>query len=89
VRVIFFFVGFVGEITAGGILLNLHAQMDTSSDFQLMIDEDVVEFARDGDDIALEYLINKYKIMIDQVDEVYEYKQYRGKNLVLFLRIVN
>jgi len=41
--------------------LNLHAQMDASSDFQLMIDEDVVEFAREGDDAALEYLINKYK----------------------------
>jgi len=57
----FSFVGFVREITAGGILLNLHAQMDASSDFQLMIDEDVVEFAREGDDAALEYLINKYK----------------------------
>lgn len=42
-------------------MLNLHAQMDASSDFQLMIDEDVVEFAREGDDAALEYLINKYK----------------------------
>jgi len=41
--------------------LNIHAQMDASSDFQLMIDEDVVEFAREGDDAALEYLINKYK----------------------------
>jgi len=62
VWVLFFsFAGFVREITAGGILLNLHAQMDASSDFQLMIDEDVVEFAREGDDAALEYLINKYK----------------------------
>ncbi|WP_347489911.1 RNA polymerase sporulation sigma factor SigH [Desulfoscipio sp. XC116] len=41
--------------------MNLHAQKDASSDFQLMIDEDVVEFAREGDDAALEYLINKYK----------------------------
>lgn len=41
--------------------MNLHAQMDASSDFQMMIDEDVVEFAREGDDAALEYLINKYK----------------------------
>ncbi len=41
--------------------MNLHAQIDTSSDFQLMIDEDIVEFARDGDEAALEYLINKYK----------------------------
>jgi len=61
VGVVFSFAGFVREITAGGILLNLHAQMDASSDFQLMIDEDVVEFAREGDDAALEYLINKYK----------------------------
>lgn len=42
-------------------MLNLNAQRDVSIDFQLMIDEDVVEFAREGDDIALEYLINKYK----------------------------
>lgn len=41
--------------------MTLHAQMDTSSDFQLMIDEDIVEFARNGDEAALEYLINKYK----------------------------
>ncbi|TYO94659.1 RNA polymerase sigma-30 (SigH) subunit [Desulfallas thermosapovorans DSM 6562] len=41
--------------------MNLHAQMDASGDFQLMLDEDVVEFAREGDDAALEYLINKYK----------------------------
>ncbi|WP_027365657.1 RNA polymerase sporulation sigma factor SigH [Desulfotruncus alcoholivorax] len=41
--------------------MNLNAQREASSDFQLMIDEEVVEFAREGDDIALEYLINKYK----------------------------
>ncbi|SFR09451.1 RNA polymerase sporulation sigma factor SigH [Desulfoscipio geothermicus] len=41
--------------------MNLNAQREASSDFQLMIDEDVVEFAREGDDAALEYLINKYK----------------------------
>jgi len=41
--------------------LSLNAQREASSDFQLMIDEDVVEFAREGDDAALEYLINKYK----------------------------
>jgi len=42
-------------------LLNLNAQREAPSDFQLMIDEEVVEFAREGDDVALEYLINKYK----------------------------
>jgi len=41
--------------------LNLNAQRETPNDFQLMIDEEVVEFAREGDDVALEYLINKYK----------------------------
>lgn len=41
--------------------MSLNAQREASSDFQLMIDEDVVEFAREGDDAALEYLINKYK----------------------------
>ncbi|SFG94795.1 RNA polymerase, sigma 30 subunit, SigH [Desulfotomaculum arcticum] len=41
--------------------MNLNAQREASCDFQLMIDEEVVEFAREGDDIALEYLINKYK----------------------------
>jgi len=41
--------------------LNLNAQREALSDFQLMIDEEVVEFAREGDDVALEYMINKYK----------------------------
>lgn len=41
--------------------MNLNAQRETNNDFQLMIDEEVVEFAREGDDVALEYLINKYK----------------------------
>jgi len=41
--------------------LNLNAQREVSGGFHLLIDEDVVEYAREGDDIALEYLINKYK----------------------------
>lgn len=41
--------------------MNLNAQREAPNDFQLMIDEEVVEFAREGDDVALEYLINKYK----------------------------
>lgn len=40
--------------------LNLQREAATGS-FHLLIDEDVVEFAREGDDMALEYLINKYK----------------------------
>jgi len=41
--------------------LNLNAQREVAGGFHLLIDEDVVEFAREGDDVALEYLINKYK----------------------------
>ncbi|MCG8402712.1 MAG: RNA polymerase sporulation sigma factor SigH [Firmicutes bacterium] len=41
--------------------MNFNAQREALNDFQLMIDEEVVEFAREGDDVALEYLINKYK----------------------------
>ncbi|KJR96468.1 MAG: RNA polymerase factor sigma-70 [Peptococcaceae bacterium BRH_c4a] len=41
--------------------MNLNAQREVSGGFHLLIDEDVVEYAREGDDIALEYLINKYK----------------------------
>ncbi len=41
--------------------MELNAQREAHNDFQLMIDEEVVEYAREGDDVALEYLINKYK----------------------------
>ncbi|MHB8157483.1 MAG: RNA polymerase sporulation sigma factor SigH [Desulfocucumaceae bacterium] len=41
--------------------MNLNAQREVAGGFHLLIDEDVVEFAREGDDVALEYLINKYK----------------------------
>lgn len=41
--------------------MSLNAQRDVAHDFNLMIDEEVVEFARAGDDAAQEYLINKYK----------------------------
>lgn len=41
--------------------MNLNAQREVSGGYQAMVDEDVVEFAREGDDAALEYLINKYK----------------------------
>jgi RNA polymerase sporulation-specific sigma factor len=37
------------------------AQTEVCNGFQLLVDEEVVEFAREGDDAALEYLINKYK----------------------------
>ncbi|CCO07780.1 RNA polymerase sporulation sigma factor SigH [Desulforamulus hydrothermalis] len=41
--------------------MNSNAQREVSGGYQIMVDEDVVEFAREGDDAALEYLINKYK----------------------------
>jgi RNA polymerase sporulation-specific sigma factor len=37
------------------------AQREVSTEYDLMIDEEIVEFARDGSHIALEFLINKYK----------------------------
>jgi RNA polymerase sporulation-specific sigma factor len=52
---------FHASYQAGGISLNLNAQREVAGGFHLLIDEDVVEFAREGDDVALEYLINKYK----------------------------
>lgn len=41
--------------------MNSQAQREVSGGYTVMVDEDVVEFAREGDDAALEYLINKYK----------------------------
>jgi RNA polymerase sporulation-specific sigma factor len=37
------------------------AQREVLDGYQALVDEDVVEYAREGDDAALEYLINKYK----------------------------
>jgi len=48
-------------VVAGAIILNLNAQREVSGEYHVMVDEDIVEFAREGDDAALEYLINKYK----------------------------
>lgn len=41
--------------------MSVNAQKEVTGGFHLLADEDVVEYAREGDDIALEYLINKYK----------------------------
>ncbi len=41
--------------------MSLSAQRETVSEYDLMVDEEIVEFARDGSHIALEFLINKYK----------------------------
>lgn len=41
--------------------MSLNAQREIAGGYHLLVDEDVVEFAREGDDDALEYLINKYK----------------------------
>jgi len=39
----------------------LQAQTEICSGYHLLADEEVVEFAREGDESALEYLINKYR----------------------------
>lgn len=36
-------------------------QRDVFHNYENMVDEDIVDFARDGSSVALEYLINKYK----------------------------
>jgi len=41
--------------------MTLSAQREVFDTYDVMLDEDIVEFAKDGDDSALEYLINKYK----------------------------
>jgi len=41
--------------------VSLQAQREIPNGYQVLVDEEVVEFAREGDDAALEYLINKYK----------------------------
>ena len=41
--------------------MNTNVQAEVPVGYQLMIDEEIVDFAREGNDDALEYLINKYK----------------------------
>lgn len=43
------------------VSVSVYAQRRLYPDFEDMSDEAVVEFARDGDDAALEFLIHKYK----------------------------
>ncbi len=41
--------------------MSANAQRDIAGDYHLLVDEEIVEYARNGDNAALEYLINKYK----------------------------
>jgi RNA polymerase sporulation-specific sigma factor len=41
--------------------LSVKAQRDPYAEYELMVDEDVVEYAREGSAVALEFMINKYK----------------------------
>lgn len=41
--------------------MSLNAQREACGGYHLLLDEEVVEFAREGDEYALEYLINKYR----------------------------
>ena len=41
--------------------MSLSAQREVFDTYDVMLDEEIVDFAKDGDDGALEYLINKYK----------------------------
>lgn len=41
--------------------MSVYVERDPYSNFEELGDEEVVSYAREGDDVALEYLINKYK----------------------------
>lgn len=41
--------------------MSVSAQREVVTDYDLMVDEEIVGFARDGSHIAVEFLINKYK----------------------------
>lgn len=41
--------------------MSLNAQTELLDSYEVRLDEDIVEFAKTGDDAALEFLINKYK----------------------------
>ncbi|MBM7865909.1 RNA polymerase sporulation sigma factor SigH [Heliomicrobium gestii] len=41
--------------------MSVNAQRELLDDFEQLVDEEVVEMAKEGDEEALEYLINKYK----------------------------
>ncbi|WP_341479095.1 RNA polymerase sporulation sigma factor SigH [Heliobacterium chlorum] len=41
--------------------MSVNAQRELLDDFEQLVDEEVVELAKEGDEEALEYLINKYK----------------------------
>jgi RNA polymerase sporulation-specific sigma factor len=56
-----FFIFPHGKEKERGDNVSLQAQREVPNGYQVLVDEEVVEFAREGDDAALEYLINKYK----------------------------
>ncbi|MDD3840717.1 MAG: RNA polymerase sporulation sigma factor SigH [Clostridia bacterium] len=41
--------------------MDINAIKKAPVDYEMMLDEDIVEYAKNGDSIALEYLINKYR----------------------------
>ncbi|WP_366923280.1 RNA polymerase sporulation sigma factor SigH [Metallumcola ferriviriculae] len=41
--------------------MSINAPKETYQTYEVMVDEDIVTLAKDGDDVAQEYLINKYK----------------------------
>lgn len=50
-----------GNSIVGAIGVSVNAQRELLDDFEQLVDEEVVEMAKEGDEEALEYLINKYK----------------------------
>ena len=65
--------------------MNLHAADHGYNRFNLMLDEDIVDYARKGDAEALEYLIYKYKNFVKAKARSYfligaDRKTYPGRN---------
>jgi RNA polymerase sporulation-specific sigma factor len=51
-------------IFEGGVILKLNARAELQTDYSAMLDEEVINKAKDGDNRALEHVINKYKSFV-------------------------
>jgi RNA polymerase sporulation-specific sigma factor len=61
--------------------VSLQAQREVPIGYRVLVDEEVVEYAREGDDGALEYLINKYRNFVRAKARSYFLLELTGKIL--------
>ena len=52
------------RISGGGVMLKPNAHAEAQVSFNVMVDEDIIKDAKEGDNTALEFLINKYKSFV-------------------------